>query len=196
MVDHSGLIDLWEEIHADPSFAHFRTSSLRLVPGMGADRPRVMVIGEAPSAMDNTSGLPFSGYASHVIHELMGFAGLSALAEGNAWLTLVVKYRPPGGRPPRWQEIMDFRPYILREWRLVGRPGVIIPVGQTALSCLRRREENNILAVAGTCIPRPPTSLWPMIHPAFGIRHPEYQDRIEADWETLGAWLQENGIVT
>lgn len=196
MVDHSGLIDLWEEIHEDPHFEHLRKSGGgSFVPGIGANSPIVMVVGEAPGAMEVAKGIPFCGRAGVVLRELMDFAGLSVMLPGNAWITTVIKYRLPGNRTPRHQEILDSRQYISREWKLIGRPPVIVAVGQTALTCFRLREEGHILDVAGRCIVRKNTYLWPMVHPAFGLREPSYQDRMEQHWSEFGAWLLEQGLV-
>jgi len=110
------VADIYEDIREDPLFEHLRTAHIRLVPGIGSQSATYLLVGEAPGATENTKGRPFCGASGRVLDQLMGVAGISVTEtigqdgirrDANAWLTNVVKYRPPGNRTPtlggRWE---------------------------------------------------------------------------------------------
>jgi uracil-DNA glycosylase len=179
----------------------FRELSPTLVPGEG-DNPIALIIGEAPGAEEDIRQRTFVGASGHVQRQLMSFAGLWADKppgddEPNCWLTNAVKFRPPRNRKPYWIEILAARPYLRREWIAIGKPRLIITIGGTALSAVLGRQ-CSILRVAGE--PQMHTGrdgqemiLWPMLHPAFGLRVPDVRTLIEQDWERLGGWIKACG---
>lgn len=206
MINEAGLIDLWEEWRASPKFAHLQTEGIRLVPGIGSNSPKAMVIGEAPGAQENEKGAPFVG-PCRVIHQLMDAAGMYAYdvairgSEGhpetagvvpaNVWLTNTIKFRPPGNRTPNIREILDAMPLLRKEWRLIGRPKLIVAVGSVAA------------AATGLVGPIPHRGeLYPMrdrvsyiayqYHPAYGLRGDDRRkEMIERQWETMGELIDE-----
>jgi len=175
------------------------------VAGEG-DNPEAFIIGEAPGAQEEAQRRPFVGPAGVVMRDLMAIAGLYATSvvvddysrmsfrdvEPNCWLTNVVKFRPPRNRKPTPLEIKAARPWLLEEWRAVGAPQLIIPVGGTALEAVLGKPQS-ILRVAGKCYEATSKSghqlfVWPMVHPSFGLRTPAAQPLLEADWERLAEW--------
>src|SRR6478752_660237 len=66
----------------------------RGVPGSGNPRAEVLLIGEAPSAYDDRSGVPFSGPTGGFLDELLALAGLT---RAEVFLTNVVKHRKTEG---------------------------------------------------------------------------------------------------
>ena len=214
MINRNGLINLHEEIRSDPAFEHLRAGKQPLIPGEG-DKPIAFIIGEAPGAVEVMKGRPFVGPAGEVMRELMDIAGLWATPQWsrgsdkfpettgeilpNCWLTNVIKYRPPMNRTPTLPEIKASRKYIRREWELVGRPKMIIPVGAVALTCVMGKPMS-ILKHAGIAefkTTRPTLknpfpeaiTVWPMIHPSYALRNKEMQPTLEQQWEKLGEWL-------
>lgn len=174
------------------------------VPGEG-DNPKAFIIGEAPGAQEEAQRRPFVGPAGVVMRDLMAIAGLFSTPSGcgppyepNCWLTNVVKFRPPRNRTPFPIEIKAARPWLLKEWEAVGSPELIIPVGGTALTAILGKPQS-ILRAAGKChkaVSRSGMTLfvWPMVHPAFGLRTPAVQPLLEADWERLAEWRRKHGI--
>lgn len=197
MSAEADLIDLHADIEDDRAFAHLRTPGVRLVPGFGSYRPDVMVVGDTPGATETAHGRPFSGANGMILQQLMALAGLytgewydgGISQESNAWLTYTIKYRVAGH--PTVGESMHARPYLRQEWRILGRPRVIVTVGSLAWETLGRVEFGGINRNAGQPIPlRGNTTLWPMLHPAAGMANEAEQPRIERHWEHLGDWLR------
>lgn len=150
---------VYEEIEADPYWDHLRLPGIKLVRGYGATRPKVLVVGEAPGAQENARGRPFVGPSGKVLQQLMAIADIRL--EGfpdepaNAFVTNVVKYRPPKNRTPSLNEIYhalegfrkgseqsvdDSLPEgagsLRREWNALGSPPLIICVGSVAYAAL------------------------------------------------------------
>lgn len=174
----------------------------RYVPGEGSN-PIAMIIGEAPGAQEDTQLRPFVGPAGKALRGLMGFADLHAthqegprIFKPNAWLTNVVKFRPPGNRKPFPSEVRLATPVLRLEWEAIGRPDVLIPVGNTALHALLRRQLA-ITKVSGKPMKAQvrwlsmSVTVWPMIHPSYALRNPPMQPVLERDWQRLGEWLDE-----
>lgn len=183
-----------------------RLSTSRYVSGEG-DNPRAMIIGEAPGAEEDVAGRPFVGKSGIVLRQLMEFADLYATdtylgyadddighsgdvtQEANCWLTNVCKFRPPRNGTPTDTEIKAFRPLLRQEWRAVGRPKLIIPVGAVALQAVMGKSIS-ILKSAGKCHRYKDFYIWPMVHPSWGIRsgNAQLQELLEQDWINLGEW--------
>ncbi|MBU0955506.1 MAG: uracil-DNA glycosylase, partial [Spirochaetes bacterium] len=84
----------------------------RTVPGQGAARPLVLVIGEAPDAEDNNSGQAFSGAAGVLLDRMLAAIQLSR--SSNCYLLHVVKCYPPAGRDPAPDEQTCCAEYLKR----------------------------------------------------------------------------------
>jgi uracil-DNA glycosylase len=185
--------DVYEAIRNDPFWDYIRTHGVVLVPGEGAPQPRVMIVGEAPGATENTHVRPFVGASGKVLRSLIvSCAGLS-LAD-DVFITNVVKYRPPGNRTPELGEIIRAVPYLRREWKAIGCPRVIVAVGGTAKNALAPYLPG-ITICAGQPFPQKGNSyIWPMLHPAYGLRNPDVRPKMERDWSALGDWIREEGF--
>lgn len=178
----------------DPAFGNL---SQVTVPPEGARLSNVFIIGEAPGAQEELRRRPFVGPAGIIMRDLMELAGLFTAdkypASANCWLTNVVKFRPPGNRKPTDDEIRAARPYLRREWVLCGCPTVIVPTGGVALQTITGRK-TSILRAAGKLHQARSKdgkllAVWPMVHPAFGLRNEAVRPHMERDWERLGEWL-------
>jgi uracil-DNA glycosylase len=174
------------------------------VPGEGAQRDcEVLIIGEAPGAQEEIRHRPFVGPAGRVLRQLMANALLytddweneeqKCYGVANTWLTNVVKFRPPRNRKPTPEEITAFRWLLRTEWMVVGKPRVIVPVGSTALHAIFGKPMS-ILKVAGrphkvhSRLSDMDLHIWPMVHPAFGLRNKAVQPLLEKDWNKLAEW--------
>ena len=85
-----------------------------------------MVVGEAPGAQEDMTGLAFVGPAGKLLDLLLGSIGLSR--ESSAYICNVLKCRPPGNRNPLPGEIQECTPFLRRQIELVS-PEAILAVG-------------------------------------------------------------------
>lgn len=95
----------------------------------GVPDARVVVMGEAPGANEDRTGLPFVGAAGKLLDLMLASVDLSR--ERNAYICNVLKCRPPGNRNPRPEEIETCAPYLRKQLELV-EPEVLLGVGTFA----------------------------------------------------------------
>ncbi|MEX0935823.1 MAG: uracil-DNA glycosylase [Gemmatimonadota bacterium] len=95
----------------------------------GSRQARVMVVGEAPGANEDRTGLPFVGPAGKLLDLLLASVDLSR--DESVYICNVIKCRPPQNRNPRADEIEMCAPYLHRQIELV-QPEVILAVGTFA----------------------------------------------------------------
>lgn len=190
MSDREHLADVYEAIRADRAFDHLRTPGIVLVPGVGASRPRIMIVGGAPGATENTDKMPFRGTSGGVLRSLLNDA--AGLSQDDLFLTHVLKYRTPNNRAARRGEVYASVPYLRREWDAIGGPLVMVSVGSVAFSALRPAGETRDLI---ECLGIPlemsgGKALWPMMHPRLGLANPGIRPLAEKHWEDFGAWFR------
>ncbi|MDR1248263.1 MAG: uracil-DNA glycosylase [Treponema sp.] len=99
------------------------------VPGEGAERPLVLVIGEGPGADEDASGRPFVGRAGQLLDRMLASVGL--WRDKNCFIANTVKCRPPGNRDPLPEETAACSGFLARQIRLLN-PKIILCVGRIA----------------------------------------------------------------
>ncbi|MBX5447727.1 MAG: uracil-DNA glycosylase [Acidothermus cellulolyticus] len=90
----------------------------------------VVLVGEAPGAEEDRTGLPFVGRAGRLLDELLVEAGLP---RATVAIVNVLKCRPPGNRVPNRVEIAACRPWLEAQLALLD-PGVVVALGGTAVA--------------------------------------------------------------
>jgi uracil-DNA glycosylase family 4 len=156
-----------------------------MVPGEGSPTADVMLVGEAPGATEDELGRPFVGRAGRLLDELLGAAGL---ARDAVYITNVVKARPPANRDPRAEEVAHHMPWLEAELALV-QPRIVVPLGRHALAHFLRGVR--ISDVHGTVRTEPGRPLFPLYHPAAGLRSTALRATLFDDARALGAALSE-----
>ena len=105
-----------------------------IVAGSASDR--IMIVGQAPGAVELTTGLPFSGRAGAELRRWLARAGIDE--EHLPYRTSITKCFPGkaasggGDRKPSPPEIASCAPWLESELALV-RPRVLLLVGQMAI---------------------------------------------------------------
>ncbi len=101
----------------------------KLVFSDGKASAKIMLIGEAPGADEDASGVPFVGRAGKLLSEILKDCGLSR--EDDIYICNTVKCRPPENRVPTGEEKQICEQYLSAQINIV-RPKVIILCGATA----------------------------------------------------------------
>ncbi|HEX7105003.1 MAG TPA: uracil-DNA glycosylase [Acidothermaceae bacterium] len=96
------------------------------LPAQGAS---VLLIGEAPGANEDATGIPFVGKAGQLLNQLLDEVGLprDTVAVAN-----VLKCRPPKNRKPTAIEVNNCRGWLTAQITLVD-PALIVAMGGTAV---------------------------------------------------------------
>jgi uracil-DNA glycosylase len=139
---------------------------------------RVMVVGEAPGANEDRTGLPFVGRAGKLLDLLLASVGLSR--EDSVYICNVLKCRPPGNRDPRQDEIKRCAPWLHRQIELVA-PEVILAVG-TFAGRLLSGKEMALGRLRGQVYSYRGTPLVVTYHPAALLRNSRWT---RATWDDL-----------
>ena len=146
----------------------------------GAPQARVMIIGEAPGADEDRSGIPFVGRAGQLLDKMLAAIDLS---EADTHITNVVYWRPPGNRVPTPQETLVCRPFLERQIRLVN-PELIVTVGGAAAKLIlgvnqgimKTRGKWGALDVPAEDGEAPMSvTVMPTLHPAYLLRSPAHK---------------------
>jgi uracil-DNA glycosylase family protein len=110
--------------------------------GEGAERARVVLVGEQPGHEEDLAGRPFVGPAGRLLDRALGDAGI---VRADAYVTNVVKHfkwTPKGKRRlhqrPNASEIEACRPWLDAELALL-KPEVLVCLGATAAQALLGR---------------------------------------------------------
>ena len=103
----------------------------------GNPRGRLVVIGEAPGANEDRTGLPFVGRAGKLLDLLLASVNLSR--KESVYICNVLKCRPPRNRNPLPDEIEACTPYLQRQIELVS-PEAILAVGGFAAQFITGRQ--------------------------------------------------------
>jgi len=101
----------------------------------GAGKPQAdwLIVGEAPTEMEELQGEPFVGPAGQLLDNML--RAISLGRQGNVYLTSVLKCRPPGNRNPEPAELAQCDPYLRRQVALL-QPKIILVMGRFAVQSL------------------------------------------------------------
>lgn len=98
----------------------------------GNPAAKLMLIGDAPEADDDRSGIAFSGPAGVLLDGMLKAIGLT---REDVAIGMVIPWRPPGNRPPTPHEIALCEPFLKRHIELVA-PKLILSFGTLAAQIL------------------------------------------------------------
>lgn len=149
---------------------------LNYVAGSGNGSAKIMFVGEAPGAVEDTTGIPFNGPSGDILWEVCREIGID---RREIYTTNCVKYRPPNNDLRRWNElgVGPIDKQIDQLWDEVRaiNPNVIVALGGTALKYLTGK--NQITRWRGSCIPAQGMDykVVATIHPA-ALLHSEHDD--------------------
>jgi uracil-DNA glycosylase family 4 len=147
-----------------------------------SDGPRdasLMVVGEAPGANEDKTGLPFVGAAGKYLDLLLATVGLSR--EESVYIANVLKCRPPGNRDPKPDEIETCSPYLRKQIDLV-QPGALLAVGSFSGKLLTGRDKSSLGRLRGEVHSYHGVPLVVTYHPAALLRNRRW---VRAFWDDL-----------
>ncbi|WP_254933133.1 uracil-DNA glycosylase [Cyanobium sp. WAJ14-Wanaka] len=148
-------------------------SRQQVVVGRGNPEARLMLIGEAPGAEEDATGLPFVGRSGLLLDQLLAEVGLDR--DHDLYICNGLKCRPPANRKPKPAELEACRPWLEQQISLVN-PAVIGLVGATALAAVMgikagiSQLRGQWLAGEGPLLGG--RALMPLFHPSYLLRNP------------------------
>lgn len=149
----------------------------------GGPTPVVVFMGEAPGATEDRIGLPFVGASGRRLDIAID---LLHLGPNDFGVLNLVKCRPPGNRFVE-ATAQACRPYLERQLALLS-PRLIVTLGAHALHALDPSAPA-ISVAAGQLRSCNGWRLFPLVHPAAGLRSRRMKERWEGDVAKLAALL-------
>ena len=172
------MIDSVEQIAADVRSCRrcpLGQQRTHAVPGEGSPDADIMLIGEGPGFHEDRQGRPFVGASGRYLDELVAEIGLD---RQNAYITNVVKCRPPENRDPEPAELVACRDYLDRQLALIG-PRIIVTLGRFSMS--RYFPGQAISRIHGRVKRVGDVYYLPLFHPAAALRNPAWRKAMSED---------------
>ena len=153
-----------------------------------------MFIGEAPGAVEDQAGRPFSGPSGKLFNTLL--ERFTELRRPLVYVTNVCKHRPPENRTPKVSEVKPYLPYLYEEIKEVN-PKVIVTLGSTAAKVFDGKFK--ITAEHGIARQVELPDIWrgilvPWFHPAFAIRNADARVALAEDAGRLHEQIARLGL--
>jgi DNA polymerase len=106
--------------------------------GEGDPQPDWLIVGEPPAEDEDAAGTPFVGEPGRLLDNMLRAVGVSRTSK--AFVTSVLRCRPPGNRAPTPQELAQCEPLLRRQVQLL-QPKVIVAMGRFAMRTLLGSDE-------------------------------------------------------
>lgn len=161
------LAELEEQARSAPKPAALSDTAANLVFGEGDPDANVVMIGEAPGEDEDASGRPFVGRAGQLLDRVLESVQIE---REEVYITNIVKYRPPGNRNPKPEEILASEPLLMEQLRII-RPQIIVTLGNIPTQYFVKTKDG-ITKTRGQWFEWNGVRVYPMFHPAYLLRNP------------------------
>ena len=148
----------------------------------GVPHSPLMIVGEAPGAEEDQSGLPFVGRAGQLLDRMLKTVDCSRTT--NTYIANVLKCHPPGNRDPHVGEIEQCSGHLFQQIT-ANQPKVLLLVGKYSIQTLLNTKKTvgelrghvHHVQLGDLSIPAVVT-----YHPAYLLRRPEEKAKV---WDDL-----------
>ena len=125
------LLDLKQKINSIED-CKIKSNGKKLIMGDGNVNSLIMLVGEAPGAEEEISGLPFKGESGDLLKKM--FIAIDVRIE-NLYKTYAINFRPPEDRKPSSLEIKRYSNFLKDHISIIN-PKIIILMGSTAMEAV------------------------------------------------------------
>tara|TARA_B100001057_G_scaffold54488_1_gene48368 strand:+ start:1106 stop:1825 length:720 start_codon:yes stop_codon:yes gene_type:complete len=131
-LDKTELLSKLKERISSIENCNLKNNSKNLIMGDGDINSPIMLIGEAPGDIEDSSGRSFQGDVGALLKKML--LAINIKME-KVYLTYSINFRPPEDRKPTTQEIKRYSVF-LKEHISIINPKIIILMGSTAMEAL------------------------------------------------------------
>lgn len=157
-------------------------SCIQKVPGVGNQQADLMIIGEGPGHDEDIKGEPFVGRSGQLLDKMLAAIGIT---RSQAFITNIVKCRPPNNRDPHVDEVQSCNQFLQAQIRQI-KPKVILSVGRiSAHSLLHCNDPVGRLIQNMHQLPDADIPVKVTYHPAYLLRTPSAKAIAWQDMKTL-----------
>jgi len=111
---------------------NLKNNSKNLVMGDGDINSPIVLIGETPGKIEDSSGLSFQGDVGYLLKKMLFAINIKI---EKVYLTYSINFRPPEDRKPTTQEINRYSVFLKKHISIIN-PKIIILMGSTAMEAL------------------------------------------------------------
>ena len=111
---------------------NLKSNSNHLILGDGKPDSPIMLIGEAPSAIEDESGKTFQGEVGTLLDKMLLAIEIK---RDSVYLSYAINFRPPEDRKPTSQEIKRYSIFLKKHISIID-PKLIIVMGSSAMEAL------------------------------------------------------------
>jgi uracil-DNA glycosylase family 4 len=111
---------------------NLKDNSKKIVLGDGNINSSIMLVGEAPGPVEDSTGLTFAGEVGDLLKKMLIAININ---KENIYSTYAVNFRPPDDRKPTSIEIKRYSHFLQKHISII-RPKIIILMGSTAMEAL------------------------------------------------------------
>lgn len=139
------------------------------VLGDGNPDSKMLFVGEAPGANEDTEGIPFTGRSGQFLQKCLYEIGL--VRNRDFYITNVVKCRPDNNRNPTPEECLNCEPFLNKQIRIIN-PRIVIAIGKFAANYFAKTKNFPIMKNNGEIYIHDKGFKWmPIMHPAYVLRN-------------------------
>lgn len=151
----------------------------------GAIKTPLMIIGEAPGAEENETGLPFVGASGKLLKEMLKSMEIDT---EKIYITNCVFWQPPMNRKPTAEEIELCRPMVMKQIELL-QPKLILLLGAVALNMMFG-EDFYITRCRGKELKFQHYKVLATFHPSYVLRMPKQKALVLSDLQKIASVLE------
>jgi DNA polymerase len=158
-------------------------SRKKYVFGSGNAGAKLMIIGEAPGEEEDLQGVPFVGPAGKLLTKML--TDINIDRKNDAFLTNVLKCRPPGNRTPIHAECLACSQILHRQIEIIA-PRIILLLGRVAANTLLLGGNEEPLAkLRGNKLDYNGIQCVVTYHPSAILHNQQYREPAEQDFRLL-----------
>lgn len=154
---------------------------LNICNGRGNQKSKIMIIGEAPGALEDKHGIPFVGTSGQLLRKMLRLLNIEPK---ELYITNAIKCRPPNNRTPNQIELDNCKENLLVEIIKVN-PKVIVLLGSTAYRAFYPNANTSISNERGVLRVANGRIILPMYHPSYLLRNPTHPELWLNFWKDL-----------
>ena len=152
-------------------------SRTKVAFGEGAMHADLMIVGDAPSASDDSAGKVFTGRSGELLTKML--ENVLGVSRNDVYMTNVLKCRALDTQSPSPSFAHTCHPYLLKQIELV-KPKVIIAFGELAYQYLTN-DNSPMDVVHGTTHEKDSYVVIPTYHPNHLLRNPSAKKEVFED---------------
>jgi len=160
-------------------------SRSKVVFGEGNTDADLMIVGDAPSASDDSSGKVFTGRSGELLTKML--ENVLGLSRNDVYMTNVLKCKALDTQSPSPSFAHTCHPYLLKQIELV-KPKIIIAFGELSYQYLTG-DDSLMADVHGSIHEEESYKVIPMYHPNYLLRNPSAKKEVFEDLKKVKTLL-------